>query len=114
MIHRIPAKTTHSITLDRSQSCRAAHENIVFINIEETVPPSYCYEPIVHVGTTHEASRRVAMSMKMVPGALPRPDRVPEQELLSPELGFSMAAELRCISGKMVGGSSVFRVLGIL
>ena len=53
-------------------------------------------------------------SMEMAPGALPRPGRVPEQELLSLELGFSMAVGLRCVSGKIVGGSSVFTVLGIL
>ena len=32
--------------------------------------------------------------MKMAPGALPRPDKVPEQRLLSPELGFSISAAL--------------------
>ena len=30
---------------------------------------------------------------KMAPGALPRPGRVPEQELLTPETEFRMAAE---------------------
>ena len=37
-------------------------------------------------------------SMEMAPGAIPRPGRVPEQRLLSPELGFQMAAELRNFS----------------
>ena len=31
-------------------------------------------------------------SMEMAPGAIPRPGRVPEQRLLSPELGFAMTA----------------------
>ena len=46
--------------------------------------------------------------MKMAPGALPRPGKVPEQRLLSPELGFWMAVELRRISGK------ILRVLSVL
>ena len=34
------------------------HETVV-LNIKgERVPTSYCYEPVVHGGTTHEASRR--------------------------------------------------------
>ena len=32
-------------------------------------------------------------SMEMAPGVNPRPDRVPEQELLTPETEFRMAAE---------------------
>ena len=48
--------------------------------------------------------------MKMAPGALPRPGRVPEQRLLSPELGFRMAAELWNFSGEMV---DCFRVFGV-
>ena len=38
----------------------------------------------------------------------PRPDRVPEQELLVPELGFEEAAALCIFSGKTIGGSGVF------
>ena len=34
-------------------------------------------------------------SMEMAPGAIPRPGRVPEQRLLSPETCFRLAAELR-------------------
>ena len=33
----------------------------------------------------------------------PRPDRVPEQELLVPELGFEEAAALCIFSGKIIG-----------
>ena len=32
-------------------------------------------------------------SMEMAPGAIPRPGKVPKQRLMSPELGFRMAAE---------------------
>ena len=48
-------------------------------------------------------------SMEMAPGALPRPGRVPEQRLLSPELGFWMAAEIRVVFRKIL---RVSRVLG--
>ena len=41
-------------------------------------------------------------SMEMAPGALPRPGKVPKQRLLSPELGFWMAAELWNFSGEIV------------
>ena len=43
-------------------------------------------------------------SMKMAPGHFPVPlvGRVPEQRLLSPELGFWMAAELGRVSGKKI------------
>ena len=37
-------------------------------------------------------------SMAMAPGAIPRPGRVPEQRLLSPETWFRLAAELRDFS----------------
>ena len=40
--------------------------------------------------------------MKMAPGALPRPGRVSEQRLLSPELGFFVAAKLKRVSGKIL------------
>ena len=43
-------------------------------------------------------------------GALPHPDKVPEQRLLSPELGFWMAAELWNFSGEIVDS---FRVFGV-
>jgi hypothetical protein len=35
-----------------------------------------------------EMAVEVMESMEMAPGALPRPDRVPEQRLLSPEIGL--------------------------
>ena len=41
-------------------------------------------------------------AMKMAPGALPRPGRVPKQRLLSPELGFRMAAEHGDVFGSIV------------
>ena len=41
-------------------------------------------------------------SMEMAPGALPRPGKVPEQRLLSPELGFRMAAEHGDVFGSIV------------
>ena len=40
-------------------------------------------------------------SMEMAPGALPRPGKVPKQRLLSPELGFLVAVELRSFSGEI-------------
>ena len=43
----------------------------------------------------------------------PRPDKVPEQELLVPKLGFEEAAALCIFSGKTIGGSGVFRSKGI-
>ena len=57
-------------------------------------------------GTTPASSWEAATSMKMAPGALPRPGRVPEQKLLSPELGFWMAAELGRVFGKILRWSS--------
>ena len=39
--------------------------------------------------------------MKMAPGAIPRPGRVPEQRLLSPEMEFRMAAEHGVVFAKM-------------
>ena len=41
--------------------------------------------------------------------AIPNSDRAPEQELLSPELGFLVAAALRCVSGEKLRCSSIFR-----
>jgi hypothetical protein len=40
-------------------------------------------------------------SMKMAPGALPRPGRVPEQRLLSPEYGLRWRRRYRTFLGKM-------------
>ena len=57
-------------------------------------------------GTTPASSWEAAMSMKMAPGALPHPGRVPEQRLLSPELGFLVAAELGRVSRKILQGPS--------
>ena len=39
----------------------------------------------------------------------PRPGRVPEKELLLPELGFEEAAALCIFSGKRIGGSGIFK-----
>jgi len=41
-------------------------------------------------------------SMEKAPGVNPRPGRVPEQELLTPETRFRMAAELWNFSGEIV------------
>ena len=51
-----------------------------------------------------------ATSMDMDPGALPRPDRVPEQELLVPRSLLEMAEEIGNPSRKSVW---IFRVLAI-
>ena len=53
-------------------------------------------------GTTPASSWEAATLMKMTPGALPHPGRVPEQRLLSPKLGFWIVAELGCVSGKIL------------
>ena len=47
------------------------------------------------------------MSMKMAPEALPHPGKVLERRILSPEIGFWMAAELGRVFGKIFRGSSV-------
>ena len=52
--------------------------------------------------TTPASSWEAATSMKMTPGALPHPGRVPEQILLCLELGFWMAAELGRVSRKIL------------
>ena len=39
----------------------------------------------------------------------PRPDRVQEQELLVPKIGFEVAAALCIFFGKTIDGSGVFR-----
>jgi hypothetical protein len=39
-------------------------------------------------------------SIKMAPGAIPRPGRVPEQRLLSPEIGLRRRRRCRTLSGK--------------
>ena len=54
----------------------------------------------------HGVEVEAAWSMEMAPGVNPRPGRVPEQELLTPELGFWMAAELGSFSGKFLRGFS--------
>ena len=46
--------------------------------------------------------------MKMAPEVDPHPDRVPEQELMSHKLGFSMAAELGIVFGKILRGLGFF------
>ena len=48
------------------------------------------------------------MSMKMAPEVNPLPGTVSEQELLSPELGFSMAAELGIVFRKILQGLGFF------
>ena len=52
--------------------------------------------------------------MKMDPGAIPNFDRVPKQDLLTPELGFLVAAELGVFSRKSVVGYISFRSEGSL
>ena len=42
-------------------------------------------------------------------GRIPNPDRVLEQRLLSPEIGFLVAAELRCASREYDRDSFIFR-----
>ena len=65
-------------------------------------------------GTTPASSWEAAILMKMAPGALPHPDRMSEQRLLSPKLGFWMAAEVGRVSGKIlinvqhILGTSIF------
>ena len=54
----------------------------------ERVPTSYSQEPVVHGGTTHKPSWSRSGgggADEMAPGVNPRPGRVPEQELLTPE-----------------------------
>ena len=46
--------------------------------------------------------------MKMAPEVDPPPGRVTEQELLSPELAFLMAAELEIVSRKILWGLGFF------
>ena len=46
--------------------------------------------------------------MKMAPEVDPHPGRVPEQELLSSELGFSIAAEVGIVFGKILRGLGFF------
>ena len=48
-------------------------------------------------------------SMEKAPGVNPRPGRVPEQELLTPETWFRMAAELWNFSGEIVDSFVSFR-----
>ena len=51
--------------------------------------------------------KMAVVSMEMTPGAIPRPGGVPEQRLLSPELGFLVAAALRESFWSMI---DIFRV----
>ena len=46
--------------------------------------------------------------MKMAPGALPRPGRVPEQRLLSPETEFRMVAEHGVVFANMTNRTRVY------
>jgi hypothetical protein len=41
-------------------------------------------------------------SMDMAPGAIPRPDRVPEQRLLSPKIGLRWRQRCRTLRGLML------------
>ena len=52
-------------------------------------------------------------SMEMAPGVIPRPGKVPKQRLLSPELGFLVAAELWNSSGEIVDPLRIFTVEAI-
>ena len=52
-------------------------------------------------------------SMEMAPGAIPRLGKVPKQRLLSPELGFLVAAELWNFSREIVDSFRVFASGGI-
>ena len=47
-------------------------------------------------------------SMEMAPGVNPRPGRVPEQELLTPETEFRMAAEHGDVFGNMTISARVY------
>ena len=47
-------------------------------------------------------------SMEMAPGVNPRPGRVPEQELLTPETEFRMAAEHGDVFGNMTIRARVY------
>ena len=47
--------------------------------------------------------------MKMAPGAIPNPGRVPKHELLSPELWLLVVVELGYFSGEI---DQVLRVFG--
>ena len=61
----------------------------------------------------HGVEVEAAWSMEMAPGVNPRPGRVPEQELLTPETWFLVAAELRNSSGEIVDSFRVFASGGI-
>ena len=59
--------------------------------------------------TNHHGDEvEAAWSMEMAPGVNPRPGRVPEQKLLTPETWFLVAAELRNSSGEIVDSFRVF------
>jgi hypothetical protein len=46
------------------------------------------------------AMKMAVESMEMAPGAIPRPGRVPEQRLLSPEIGLRRRRRYGTLSGK--------------
>ena len=46
----------------------------------EKIPTSYCQEPVVQGGTTHDPSWGEEELMKMAPGAKALSGRVPEQD----------------------------------
>ena len=50
--------------------------------------------------------------MKMAPEVDPCPGRVPEMELLNPELGFWLVAELCRVSGKILQEASILGHIG--
>ena len=47
--------------------------------------------------------KKAVASMKMAPGALPRPDRVPEQRVLSPESCFRVYGGVGTFRGILLG-----------
>ena len=60
-------------------------------------------------GNYSRSMMEAVASMEKAPGVNPRPGRVPEQELLTPETWFRMAAELGVVSGRII---KPFRVFG--
>ena len=56
----------------------------------------------------HGVEVEVVESMEMAPGVDPRPDRVPEQDLLTPRNLVSMAAARQNFSWKMIDSFRVF------
>jgi hypothetical protein len=60
-----------------------------------------------------ETAKEATTSMEMAPGALPRPGRVPEQRLLSPEICIRRRRRFGTVLGKtpILLGFSVPRLL---